>query len=154
MAATALTAYSTGGVQWGMPFNVSNPVLYYTRSMFAAAGLDPDDPPTTLEELREYSQAIVDSGAASYGIALDTGSDSGGGWFLEQWFANAGEFYADNGMSVAVPENGRFTEGVDSHFFHMGAIYNGNFATPREDFIAAFRQPSMYFRLYLSFSHG
>lgn len=100
---SALTAYSTAGVQWGMPFNVSNPVLYYNRSVFEAAGLDPDVPPASLAELREYSQAIVDSGAASYGIALDTGSDSGGGWFLEQWFANAGEFYADNGNGRLAP---------------------------------------------------
>lgn len=100
---SALGAYSTGGVQWAMPFNVSNPVLYYNRSVFTAAGLDPDVAPRSLEELREYSQAIVDSGAASYGIALDTGSDSGGGWFLEQWFANGGEFYADNGNGRLAP---------------------------------------------------
>lgn len=100
---SALTAYSTGGVQWAMPFNVSNPVLYYNRSVFEAAGLDPDDPPSSLAELREYSQTIVDTGAATYGIALDTGSDSGGGWFLEQWFANAGEFYADNGNGRLAP---------------------------------------------------
>ena len=43
-----------------------------------------------------YSQPIVDSGAATYGIALDSGVDSGGGWFLEQWFARAGLPYADN----------------------------------------------------------
>ena len=59
--------------------------------MFEAAGLDPDDPPVSLEELRAASQAIVDTGAAATGIALDSGVDSGGGWFLEQWFARAGE---------------------------------------------------------------
>jgi sn-glycerol 3-phosphate transport system substrate-binding protein len=86
-----------------MPFNVSNPVLYYNRKAFEAAGLDPSRPPRTLTELREMSQQIVDSGAASYGIALDTGTDSGGGWFLEQWFANAGELYADNGNGRLAP---------------------------------------------------
>lgn len=98
-----LTAYSTAGVQWAMPFNVSNPVLYYNRAMFREAGLDPDDPPQSLDELREYSQAIVDSGVASYGIALDSGTDSGGGWFIEQWFANAGELYADNANGRVAP---------------------------------------------------
>src|SRR5690606_24024729 len=39
---SALAAYSTAGVQWAMPFNVSNPILYYNRSVFAEAGLDPD----------------------------------------------------------------------------------------------------------------
>ena len=98
-----LTAYSTAGVQWAMPFNVSNPVMYYNRSMFEAAGLDPDDPPRSFAELREYSQSIVDSGAAAYGIAIDSGTDSGGGWFLEQWLANAGQLYADNGNGRLAP---------------------------------------------------
>jgi sn-glycerol 3-phosphate transport system substrate-binding protein len=98
-----LAAYSTAGVQWAMPYNVSNPVLYYNRSMFVAAGLDPDDPPRSLDELREYSQTIVDSGAASFGIAIDSGTDSGGGWFLEQWLANAGQLYADNGNGRIAP---------------------------------------------------
>jgi sn-glycerol 3-phosphate transport system substrate-binding protein len=98
-----LGAYATAGVQWAMPFNVSNPVLYYNKAMFAAAGLDPEQPPRTLEELRSYSQQIVDSGAAAAGIAFDTGADSGGGWFIEQWFANAGEFYTDNGNGRLAP---------------------------------------------------
>lgn len=96
----AVEYYSLDGVLHAMPFNVSNPVLYYNKAAFEQAGLDPERPPTTLDELREYSQAIVDSGAARYGIALETGFDSGGGWVVEQWFARAGELYADN-------ENGR-----------------------------------------------
>lgn len=99
----ALNAYSMEGVQWSMPFNVSNPLLYYNKQDFVAAGLDPEQPPKTLDELREVSQAIVDSGAASFGIALDTNFDSGGGWFIEQWFAKAGEFYADNQNGRAAP---------------------------------------------------
>jgi sn-glycerol 3-phosphate transport system substrate-binding protein len=93
----ALGAYTLEGVLWGVPFNISNPVLYFNRQMFEAAGLDPNDPPVSLEELRSASQQLVDSGAAGTGIVLDSGPDSGGGWFLEQWFGRAGELYADNG---------------------------------------------------------
>jgi sn-glycerol 3-phosphate transport system substrate-binding protein len=100
---TVLDTYNVAGVQWAMPFNLSNPVLYYNRSMFVAAGLDPDRPPLSLEELREYSQAIVDSGAASYGIAIDSGYSAFGGWVLEQWLANAREFYADNDNGHLAP---------------------------------------------------
>lgn len=92
-----LSAYTYEGIQWSMPFNVSDPVLYYNRKVFVAAGLDPDDPPVTLEELRAVSQQIVDSGAAAFGIVIDSGPDSGGGWFIEQWFGRAGAPYADNG---------------------------------------------------------
>ncbi len=92
---TALSAYSTQGVQWGMPFNISNPVLYYSKKAFAAAGLDPDKPPVSLEELREMSQTLVDSGVVKYGLALDSNFDGGGGWYIEQWFAKAQEYYVD-----------------------------------------------------------
>ncbi|MEP7045994.1 MAG: ABC transporter substrate-binding protein [Ilumatobacteraceae bacterium] len=93
---TMMNAWTTQGVQWGMPFNISNPVLLYNKKSFTAAGLDPSKPPAALDELRADSQAIVDAGAAKYGLALDSGFDSGGGWYIEQWFAKAGEFYADN----------------------------------------------------------
>ena len=92
-----LSTYNIEGVQWGMPFNMSSPVLFYNRTMFEAAGLDPDDPPVSLDELRAASEALVSSGTASTGLALDSGADSGGGWYLEQWFGRAGELYSDNG---------------------------------------------------------
>ncbi len=104
-----IEAYTFEGVQWAMPFNVSNPVLYYLRPKLEAAGLGRDAAPLTLEEMRAASQQIVDSGAATYGWVLDSGTNSGGGWFLEQWFARAGEPYADN-------DNGR------SSTCHRGAV--------------------------------
>ena len=47
-----IAAYTTRGVLWTMPFNLSNPVLYFNERMFEAAGLDIANPPDTLEELR------------------------------------------------------------------------------------------------------
>ena len=99
----ALTAYSTEGVQWSMPFNVSNPVLYYNRKVFEKAGLDPDSSPLSLEDLRAVSQAVVTSGGAGTGIGLDTGFDGGGGWYIEQWFSKLGELYTDNGNGRLAP---------------------------------------------------
>jgi sn-glycerol 3-phosphate transport system substrate-binding protein len=93
---TVLDGFAAQGVQWSMPFNISNPVLFYNKRMFAAAGLDPNKPPVSLDEMRSDSEAIVKSGVAKYGVALDSGFDSGGGWYLEQWFAKAGVFYSDN----------------------------------------------------------
>ena len=98
----ALGAYRTNGVQWSMPFNVSVPVLYYNKRAFEAAGLDPEQPPLTIDDLRSFSQAVVDAGEG-VGIAFDSGVDSGGGWFIEQWFAQAGELYSDNGNGRLAP---------------------------------------------------
>jgi sn-glycerol 3-phosphate transport system substrate-binding protein len=95
--------YLFEGIQWSMPFNVSSPVLFYNKLMYEAAGLDPDDPPILLDDLRTVSQQLVDSGVAAHGIVLDSGRDSGGGWFFEQWFGRAGELFADNGNGRIAP---------------------------------------------------
>ena len=99
----AIAYYTLRGALQAMPFNVSNPVLYYNRAAFVKAGLDPDDPPRSLEDLRVASQQLVDSGAVKYGLALDHSIDGGGGWFLEQWLAKADELYANNENGRAAP---------------------------------------------------
>jgi sn-glycerol 3-phosphate transport system substrate-binding protein len=101
--ARGIDAYTFEGVQWAMPFNVSNPVLYYLRPSFEAAGLDPEVSPITLDELRATSQQIVDADASTFGLVLDSGPNSGGGWFLEQWFARVGEPYANNDNGRVAP---------------------------------------------------
>jgi len=87
--------YSVKGVLWPMPFNDSNPFLYYNRRAFEKAGLDPNKPPVTLEELKTASQQIVQRGGAPVGLALKTDS-----WYFEHWLAKAGHTLVDN-------ENGR-----------------------------------------------
>jgi sn-glycerol 3-phosphate transport system substrate-binding protein len=85
--------YSVKGTLWPMPFNVSNPVLYYNKRAFQAAGLDPNQPPKTLEEVKAAAQKLKDSGAAAqagFGLKLDA-------WHLEQWSAIGGKTYVNNG---------------------------------------------------------
>lgn len=84
--------YTVEDVLWPMPFNVSNPVLYFDRAVFEKAGLDPDDPPATFAEVRTASEAIVASGAAKAGIAIKLDP-----WVLEQWLALGGDPYVNNG---------------------------------------------------------
>jgi sn-glycerol 3-phosphate transport system substrate-binding protein len=99
----AVAYYTLRSALQGMPFNISNPVLYYNKAAFVKAGLDPEKPPLSLEELRAASQALVDSQAVKYGLAIDDGIDGGGGWFLEQWLAKANELYANNENGRAAP---------------------------------------------------
>lgn len=47
------------GKLWSFPFNKSVPVLYYNKDMFRAAGLDPDRPPQTLDELHAYAKILT-----------------------------------------------------------------------------------------------
>jgi sn-glycerol 3-phosphate transport system substrate-binding protein len=82
--------YTVGGKLYPMPFNVSNPVLYYDKNGFRAAGLDPEKPPATLEQVRADSEKLKAAGYKyGWGLKLDP-------WYLEQWSAKAGTLYANN----------------------------------------------------------
>lgn len=43
---------------YGVPFVLSTPVLYYNASLFRQAGLDPDNPPKTWDEVQQDGQKI------------------------------------------------------------------------------------------------
>ncbi|WMS45281.1 ABC transporter substrate-binding protein (plasmid) [Acuticoccus sp. MNP-M23] len=47
------------GHTWGVPFQRSTIVMYYNKDMFTAAGLDPETPPTTWDELVEDAKALT-----------------------------------------------------------------------------------------------
>jgi len=44
---------------YGLPYGTDMSMLYYNADMFTAAGLDPDKPPTTMEELLQYAEKIT-----------------------------------------------------------------------------------------------
>ena len=60
--------YSHEGNLYSLPFNTSTPILYYNKDMFAEAGLDPEQPPITWQDVEKVSRILLDSGAARYGF--------------------------------------------------------------------------------------
>jgi len=55
--------YNTwGGKIWGLPQVTDAPALLYNKSLFKAAGLDPDNPPKTMDELRDAALKIAATG--------------------------------------------------------------------------------------------
>ena len=48
------------GEQIGMAYSLSVPVVYYNADLMAEAGLDPDNPPQTIDEWREAGAIIQD----------------------------------------------------------------------------------------------
>ncbi len=100
----ALAFYTIDDVLYSMPFNMSGPILYYDRAAFEEAGLDPDDPPSTLEEVRQYSEQLAQQageGETQYGISLETSA-----WYFEQMLAIGGAPFAngENGRNERVTE--------------------------------------------------
>lgn len=90
-----LNYYQLDGKLYSMPFNTSNAVMFYNKDMFAEAGLDPENPPSTFSEVKEAAEKLSD-GDRQYGFTMATI-----GWFFEQLMANSGAVYLnnDNGRS-------------------------------------------------------
>jgi sn-glycerol 3-phosphate transport system substrate-binding protein len=49
----------TGRKTWGIPFQRSTVVLYYNKEAFKEAGLDPNRPPGTWQEMADYAQKLT-----------------------------------------------------------------------------------------------
>jgi len=84
--------YNIDGKFNSMPWNSSNPILYYNKDMFREAGLDPEAPPETFEEMLDACDKIVSSGTAKNCISWPLHS-----WLFEEWMANQGAELANNG---------------------------------------------------------
>lgn len=104
MMPVVLNYYSIGETLWSVPWNSSNPVLYYNRGMMELAGLDPDAPPATFAELTSACEAIMAiqeelgvTGCINWPMAT---------WFVEQWMAMKDALIAnnDNGRSARATE--------------------------------------------------
>jgi sn-glycerol 3-phosphate transport system substrate-binding protein len=82
--------FTVDGQLASLPFNNSNAIMYINRDAFEAAGLDPDDPPTTLAEVRSASEALVDQDVTQFGITWPNHV-----WFVETWYSFEGELLTD-----------------------------------------------------------
>ena len=54
----------TGGKTWGIPFQRSTIVMYYNKDAFRDAGLDPEKPPATWDELAAMGKKLVKTNAS------------------------------------------------------------------------------------------
>ncbi|MGM0560930.1 MAG: ABC transporter substrate-binding protein [Pseudomonadota bacterium] len=82
---------------WGVPFQRSTIVLYYNKDMFEEAGLDPEDPPETWDEMVEAGKAL--RGEDRWGVMVPS---TGYPYWMFQAFAiqNGIELMNENGTEV------------------------------------------------------
>ena len=67
-------------VQYGMPFAASTRLLFYNKTLFAEAGLDPDAPPRTWDELARRGKPVEGRGREDpVRAAARTGGGAGRG---------------------------------------------------------------------------
>ncbi|MFK5689394.1 ABC transporter substrate-binding protein [Ornithinimicrobium sp. LYQ92] len=76
------------GELWSLPFQRSTIVQYHNKDVYEEAGLDPETPPTTWDELEEHAATIQDSGAAEYGLEIP--STQFGNWMFQAMAIQSG----------------------------------------------------------------
>lgn len=94
------------GKIYSVPFQRSTPVLYYNKKAFAEAGLDPETPPKTWDEMIEMGKKLTKKDAngnvVQWGTRIPT-LGLGGAWlFGGLVISNGSVLSADNGIDVAI----------------------------------------------------
>jgi multiple sugar transport system substrate-binding protein len=93
------TAQDEAGTIFALPTAAYGIGLQYNRTLFKEAGLDPDKPPTTWEEIRTAAKAIADKTGQS-GYAQMTQSNTGGWMLTTLTYANGGRMQANDGGKI------------------------------------------------------
>jgi len=96
--------YSVDGALQPASSNLSTGVMYYNRDHLSAAGLNPDAPPQTLEELKEASLAIQAAGVTQKPFVMVLQP-----WFIEHWLTGSG-------TTIVNENNGRNALATESTF--------------------------------------
>lgn len=110
----ARSKYSVGDVLYPGYMNVSTPVLYFNKAHFAQAGLDPANPPDTLEEMHEAARTLKETGVSDKPFSFRASR-----WYFETWLTGIGGEIVNN-------DDGR-----------SGLATEATFATPEADDLMA-----------------
>ncbi len=93
----ALSLGVIDGKTYGMAFTLSTPILYINGTLFEQAGLDPNEPPTTWEEMLEMAKTIKEkTGVDGFGLGPDNG------WVTEGIVYTAGSDMVNEDKTEAV----------------------------------------------------
>lgn len=83
----------------GLPYSVSNPIMYYNADLFKQAGWDPAKPPKTWDEVQELS-ALVRDKTGNYGLYIQEPPDNWAQYGLAK--SNGGDWLkTEGGKQVA-----------------------------------------------------
>ncbi|WP_223426134.1 ABC transporter substrate-binding protein [Tateyamaria pelophila] len=85
------------GQTWGIPFQRSTIVAYYNKDMFRAAGLDPEAPPKTWDEMVDMGKALTSDD--TFGLMIPS---TGYPYWMFQALAiqNGKELMSDDGLTT------------------------------------------------------
>ncbi len=110
-----LNAHSIDGKAYGIPLYISPYVLYYNKDLFIQAGLDPENPPTTYDEMLVAAEALS-----------------------KLTDANGNKVYAFGQTTASVPVSGSSLVGMIFNFDGTVLDDEGNLSIDNEGFKQAF----------------
>ena len=95
------------GKVYAIPTGIDSRLLFYNRKLFREAGLDPDRPPQTWEELRDYAKRLTKRNPDGTYQQIGFIPNFGNSWpYLYSW-QNGGEYMSKDGRTCTLdaPEN-------------------------------------------------
>lgn len=89
------------GKVYGVPFQRSTPVMYYNKDAFTAAGLDPEKPPQTWDELISAAQKLtVREGDRTTRWGVELPLEAFNWFYYALTYSNSGETLSGDGTKV------------------------------------------------------
>lgn len=136
----AQAGQDAAGNMWAVPIAAYGQGLHYNRTLFEEAGLDPDKPPTTWDEVREYAKQITDA-TGEAGYATMTSANTGG-WILATTVNAFGGRTENNDSTAPTIDSDAVVEALE--YLHelrwddnsMGANFLYDWGTINQDFAA------------------
>lgn len=90
------------GKTYGLPFTFSTPVLFYNAKIFKDAGLDPNSPPKTWEEVKTDALQIASKTKAA---GVHIGGSSGNDWIVQAMIgSNGGKVLSNDRKTIQFGE--------------------------------------------------
>ena len=96
-----LGVFQKDGKTYGLPRNNYSMGLVYNRKLFTQAGLDPNSPPKTWDEVHAAAKKIAALGPDYVGYGEYSAGNTGGWHFAASLYARGGSMVSEDGKSAA-----------------------------------------------------
>lgn len=128
--------YGEDGKLYGLPFQIAEMCLFYNKDLFELNGLDPETPPVTWEEYRDYAEKITDPSTNTYGSGLYYCYQAQTGAFLQRFGGLVVDNTDDGKMSVNLVGNQGLADGMN-YFYEIFSSGNNPYETDIDSMMLA-----------------
>jgi len=94
-----LSQARANGKIYGLPYIRSTPILYYNKTLFAKAGLDPNRPPATWDECLEYARKLTKKDSSGKTVQYGVGMAMYDTWITQGLVVQAGGHFFNKDMT-------------------------------------------------------